>query len=144
MGVVKGERKESKVEFDNTYFKVFEDAVRLCKCNFGCKEETLTEYLGFILSMKTAVMESVNELGRCIRIANSIYPTCEQERQLRRINQDKAIGLCFDLITKYQLIMKLLKINDNKFLTDIKHIEHEINCLKSWRSSDNKRFKNLG
>ena len=77
-------------------------------------------------------------------MANSIYPKTKVEFEERRINQDKAIGLCFDLLTKYQLVMNTLKVKDDKYTVEIKNISHEINCIKSWRASDNKRFKDLG
>lgn len=84
------------------------------------------------------------ELGTYIRIANSIYPVYQSELEERRLAQDKAIGLCFDLLTKYQLAMHTLKVKDDKYTVEIKHIIHEINCIKKWRMSDSNRFKNLG
>lgn len=144
LGVVKGDRRESKVEFDNTYFKIYEDCVRLTSNNFGAKEEIALKYAQYTYSTKKNVLKIVNDIGTNIRIANSIFPTCVEELRERRISQDKAIGLCFDLLTKYQLVMKMLKIKDDKYIIEIKNIIHEINCLKSWRTSDNKRFKNLG
>lgn len=144
MSVAKGDRKQSKVEFDNAYFKVYEDCVRLSMSNFGGKENLIEQYSQYIQVMKQETLSTTCEIGRQIRIANSIYPTCKLESETRRVAQDKAIGLCYDLLTKYQLIMKILQVNDNKYVEDIKHIQHEINCLKSWRTSDNKRFKNIG
>lgn len=144
MSVPKGERRESKVEFDNTYFKIFEDCVRLSVKGFGGREDLIKEYEPYVQTMQKEVITTVSEIGRNIRIANSIYPTCKAEYEIRRISQEKAIGLCYDLLTKYQLVMKILKVKDNKYVEEIKNIRHEINCLKSWRSSDNKRYKDLG
>jgi len=45
MSVVKGDRKESKVEFDNTFFKVFEDCVRLTENGFGAKTDNYAHYI---------------------------------------------------------------------------------------------------
>ena len=141
MGVPIGDRKESRVEFDNTYFKVYEDAVKLTLLNFGGKDELKETYSQYIQVMSQEVLETVSQMGRYIRIANAIFPTNRLELEERRLAQDKAIGLCFDLLTKYQLIMKLLKVSDNKYVGEINNIRHEINCLKRWRTSDNKRFK---
>ena len=143
MAVNKSDRKESKVEFDATYFKVYHDAVNLIENNFRAKGRQ-AERKGYIGYMASAIMKSVTELGTYIRIANSIYPIYKSELEERRIAQEKAIGLCFDLLTKYQLVMTELKISDDKNTNEIKHVVHEINCLKKWRTSDNKRFNKLG
>ena len=37
----KGNGKESKVEFDNNYFKIYTDYMRLKSNNFGVKNEML-------------------------------------------------------------------------------------------------------
>ena len=94
--------------------------------------------------MASSIMKSVTDMGTYIRIANSIYPVYKEELIERRIAQEKAIGLCFDILTKYQLTMTELKVKDDKYVEEIKHLIHEINCLKKWRSSDKDRFKNLG
>lgn len=143
MSVSKPDRRESKVEFDATYFKVYDDAVKLVENNFGAKKEQ-AERKSYIGYMASAIMKSVTALGTFIRIANSIFPICKEELVERRIAQEKAIGLCFDMLTKYQLVMTELKVPDDKYVNEIKHLIHEINCLKKWRTSDNKRFNNLG
>lgn len=144
MPVAKGNRKESKVEFDNTYYKIHDDAVKLIENHLGAKGEIKESHKYYIRSVSNAIYKSVCEMGTYIRIANSIYPKYQSELEERRIAQEKAIGLCFDLLTKYQLAMHTLKVSDDKYTIEIKHIIHEINCLKKWRTSDNKRFSNLG
>jgi len=52
MSVNKGDRKESKVEFDNTFFKIYEDCVRLTTNNFGAKDEVAVKYAQYTYSMK--------------------------------------------------------------------------------------------
>ena len=141
MSVNKVDRRESKVEFDNTYFKIHDDAVRLIGNGFGLKDESKRWYVNI---MSNAIMKATIELGTYIRIANSIYPIYKLELEERRIAQEKAIGLCFDIMTKYQLVMTELNIPDTKHTDTIRNIIHEINCLKKWRSSDNVRFKDLG
>ena len=144
MSVPKSKRKDSKVEFDNTYFKIYNDCILLIMNKFGAKGDIAQKYATYINAMSIDTLKTINEIGRQIRIANSIFPTCDIEYQERRLSQDKAIGLCYDLLTKYQIIMNILKVSDNKYVAEIEHIIHEINCLKSWRTSDNKRFKNIG
>lgn len=138
------DRRESKVEFDKTYFNVYDDAVNLIQNNFGADKKIREEKKNYIQVMSGQILRSVTDLGKYIRIANSIYPKYKSELEERRIHQDKAIGLCFDLLTKYQLIMTELKVPDNKYVQTIKNLDHEINCLKKWRESDHKRFSDLG
>lgn len=143
MSVNKVDRRESKVEFDNNYFRIYDDAIKIIKYNFGADKKRREEYKDYIRVMSIKVLEIVTDLGTHIRIANSIYPTYQSELEERRIEQDKAIGLCYDLMTKYQLIMRELRVKDDKYVQEIKNLIHEINCLKKWRTSD-KRFTNLG
>lgn len=141
--VVKSRRRESKVEFDNTYFKIYDDCVRLIENHLGAKGKVREERQTYIQVMSRQLLTSVCEIGTHIRIANSIYPICQVEFDERRTEQEKAIGLCYDVLTKYQLIMHELKIPDDKNVDVIRNVVHEINCLKKWRTSDNKR-KNVG
>ena len=52
----------------------------------------------------------------------------------------RAIGLCYSILTNYQLVMKRFNIDDNKYEADVKAIKHFINSIKNWRKSDS-RFK---
>ena len=144
MSVHKGDRHQSKVEFDNTYFKIYDDCVRLIENQLGAKGEIRESRQLYIRVMSDRIFKSVCDIGTYIRIANSIYPIYQSELEERRLAQEKAIGLCYDVMTKYQLVMHELKVPDDKHTDEIKHLIHEINCLKKWRTSDNKRFNNLG
>lgn len=144
MSVPKPDRKESKVEFDNAYFRLYSDAMRLISLNFGADKEQLEMHKHYIKVMSVHVLEVVNDIGKYIRIANSIYPIYKSELEQRRIAQDKAIGLCYELLTKYQLVMNYLYVKGDKYTIEIKNVIHEINCLKKWRTSDNKRFRDIG
>lgn len=139
----KGNGKESKVEFDNNYFKIYADYMRLKSNNFGVKNEMLEKHSDDIRTSSEEILKVIYNIGTYIRIANSIYPVYQSELEERRLAQEKARGLCFDLLTKYQLIMYVFQIPDDKYTNEIKNIIHEINCLKKWRNSDTKRFKNL-
>lgn len=142
MSVPKGKRNESKVEFDNTYCQLYKDAVRLINCQFGASEKVRESYTLYIQEMSRKILDLVVEIGKHIRIANSIYPQTRMEYETRRTEQGIAIGLCFDLLTQYQLIMYTLGAKDNKYVNEAKTLIKEINCLKKWRTSDN-RFKDL-
>lgn len=142
MAVPKGKRNESKVEFDNTYCQLYKDAVRLINCQFRASEKIRENYALYIQEMSRKILDLVVEIGKHIRIANSIYPQTRMEYETRRTEQGIAIGLCFDLLTQYQLIMYTLGAKDNKYVNEVKILIKEINCLKKWRTSDN-RFKDL-
>ena len=141
MSVKKHDRKESKVEFERAYFTIHDDAIRLIKCSFGGDKEKREAYKDYLHVVSRKVLADIMDIGTEIRIANSIYPRMDEELTERRIHQEKAIGMCYDLLTKYQLIMHTVGTKDDKHVEEIGHIMHEINCLKKWRTSDNKRFK---
>lgn len=142
--VKKGDRKRSKSEFDNNYFAIHDDFIKLKENNLGVKGDLFEKYKTYIEKTENEILEIIFHIGTYIRIANSIYPMCQMELEERRLAQKKAIGLCYDLMTKYQIVMCALKVPDDKYTNEIKHIIHEINCLKSWRKSDASRFKDLG
>lgn len=141
--VRKHEKNESKVEFDNNYFKIHNDAILLIKNNFGAKGSLAKVNEKYIDMMGDKVLDIIFDIGTNIRIANSIYPRTRKELSVRRLHMDKAIGLCYDLLTKYQLTMEFLGVADDKYTIETGHLVHEINCIKKWRASDNKRFSNL-
>ena len=143
MSVNVGDRNESKIEFDNTYFKIHDDAIGLIGNSLGSKKELKESHKYYIDICSKKVLDIIMDIGTNIRMANSIFPTTPEELETRRLHQDMAIGLCYDLMTKYQLIMRTLRVEENKYTNEIKNLLHEINCLKKWRTSDNKRKKDL-
>ena len=144
MSVSKHDRKESKTKFDAVYFRIYDDAVFLTENNFGATNAMIEKRKLYIANMRQDVMKIVLDINTHIRIANSIFPQCKSEYEERRIYQDKAIGLCYALLTKYHLVMDTLRINGNKYVQSIKNVQHEINCLKKWRESNYKQFGHLG
>ena len=92
--------------------------------------------------MSYKILDLVVDIGMHIRIANSIYPKTRLEYETRRTEQGIAIGMCYNLLTQYQLVMHSLGVKDNKFCNESQLIIKEINCLKKWRTSDN-RFSNI-
>ena len=142
MSVVKGKRNESKVEFDNLYINIYRDAVRLINNQFGANERTREIYATYIREMSYKILDLVVDIGMHIRIANSIYPKTRLEYETRRTEQGIAIGMCYNLLTQYQLVMYTLGAKDDKFRNESDLVIKEINCLKKWRTSDN-RFSNI-
>ena len=72
--------------------------------------------------------------------ANSIYPTCIEEYNERRLLQDKAIGCCRALLTQFQIITYVLNgyVKVDKYKRYIDMVNQEIRLLKGWRAKGNK------
>lgn len=62
MSVNKSDRRESKVEFDNIYFKVYDDAIKIIQNKFGAKDVE-AERTGYINYMASSIMKSVTDMG---------------------------------------------------------------------------------
>lgn len=77
--VAEADRRTSKSQFDETYFKIHRDCVKIINNGFGGKETLKIEYAQYIASMTKEVLATVFDIGRNIRIANSIFPTCKAE-----------------------------------------------------------------
>lgn len=139
MSVPKSKRTSSNYEFEIIYRKVVKDIDILINNNFYRKT---TQYDIFLHNRSKNLDRLANDLIYYIKISNSIYPTCQSEYEERRINIDKAIGICFAIITEYERITNSLELPDDKYVSYIQNISHLINSLKNWRKSDN-RFKQL-
>lgn len=92
----------------------------------------------FIEDERKAVVEALRSITREVYIANSTYPTCEEELIERRIHQDEAIGHCYDLTQELQYAIETLPVDVNTYLRFGEMIQAEINLIKGWRKSDNK------
>ena len=138
MSVVKSNRSESKIEFENTYFKLADSVDNLVEHNFYASTELITRNETFLKIRCESLEKLTDDLLFHIKIANSIYPTCITEWEERRTTIGKAIGICYAILTHYQRIMNRLKISDNKYVDDILIVGKMINSLKAWRKSDNK------
>ena len=145
MSVKVADRKPSKINYEDNYYRIVDDANRLIEHNFGGDRKMLQVFPTYVKEQKEAIMSNILEIGTCIRKASSIvYPVNMEEVNRRRSYQDDAIGLCFDTLTKYQLTMKILLVRDDKYINEIINLINEIEYLKSWRTSDYGRFKNVG
>ena len=141
--VPKGERNQSKQEFDAIHYRIHDEAVNMIELNFHAQKEIAEQNQDYIRAAGKSLMASVWELVFHIKVANSLYPTTPEELTERRIAQDKAIGVCFQILALYEMALHKLKVKDDLGVLEIKTLRHQINAIKSWRSSDNKRFKNL-
>lgn len=105
------------------------------------KNEAFDEW--FVVQERDLIIECMHSLNEHIYVANSIYPTCQEELTERRIHQDIAIGQCYRLIQELQYAIETLPVNVNVYLRFAEDIEKEISLIKGWRKSDNKFKKNF-
>ncbi len=143
MSVVKSKRSKSKIEFEMLYFQVADGVDNLVENDFYADDELVKRNRVF-LDMRNQTLEKLtDDLLYHIKIANSIFPTCMLELEERRISMDKAIGICYAILTNYQRIMNRLRVPDDKYTLTIKNVICLINSLKAWRKSDNKLKSSL-
>ena len=143
MSVPAGRRTKSKEEFDAQQYRIHDDAEDMIENKFHAKKDTAMLYADYIDGATKALRASVWKMIEHIKIANALYPTTHEELVERRLHQDKAIGLCANMTTLYEIVMRRLKVPDDYGVNEIKNIETQMNSIKNWRSSDNKRFKHL-
>lgn len=141
--VPKGKQKPSKQEFDSIYYQIHDEAVDAIELKFHAKADVAEKNAGYIKTASDALMQSVFDMIFHIKVANALYPTTPEELSERRIEQEKAIGICFDILTIYELAMHKLKVKEDLCAGNLKTVRHEINAIKAWRTSDNKRYRNL-
>lgn len=92
----------------------------------------------FIYDERQVIVDCLREITKHVFIANSIYPTCEEEYIQRRLHQDEAIGQCYRLTQELQYAIETLPVDVNTYLQFGEAIQTEINLIKGWRKTDNK------
>lgn len=93
----------------------------------------------FVEFEREAIVKILNELVYHITFANSIYAVKDFEFDLRRKDQDAAISCCYCLYQELQYIRQTFCIDLNKWQSIFDMIDKEVDLLKDWRQSDNKR-----
>ena len=92
----------------------------------------------FIEDERKTIVNCLRAITREVYIANSIYPTVQEELTERRLHQDRAIGLCYTLTQELQYAIETLPVDVNQYLRFGEMIQAEVNLIKGWRKSDNK------
>lgn len=119
------------------YFNLADGLDNLIENYFWADYDVIQQHKLFIKSRAEAIERLTDELVYHIKIANSIYPTCNAELEERRVEMGKAVGSCYAILTNLQRVMMRLRIPDNKYTNDVKNVTKMINSLKAWRKSDN-------
>lgn len=96
----------------------------------------------FIEDERKVIVNCLRAITREVYIANSIYPTLQEELAERRLHQDRAIGLCYTLTQELQYAIETLPVDVNQYLRFGEMIQTEVTLIKGWRKSDNK-FKGV-
>ena len=144
MSVVKSKRNQSKVEFESIFFQLVDGIDNLVEHDFYAEGMLAVKNKTFLEIRCRTLEDMTDKLIYHIKIANSIYPQCIAEWEERRVEQGKAIGTCYAILTNMQRIMMRLRIPDNKYTLDIRNVMRMVNSLKAWRKSDNKLKTKLG
>jgi hypothetical protein len=92
----------------------------------------------FIEDERKVIVNCLRAITREVYIANSIYPTVQEELTERRLHQDRAIGLCYTLTQELQYAIETLPVDVDQYLRFGEMIQTEVNLIKGWRKSDNK------
>ena len=70
-----------------------------------------------------------------ITAANTIYPTTEQEVELRRTHQTGAVIVCEQLIQHLQWVVDTLPVKVSSLEDIVEMINKEVALLKAWRKT---------
>lgn len=97
----------------------------------------------FVEFERDVMIKLLHDLIANITSANSIYAVHEFEFDLRREYQDKAIINCYQLCQELQYIAESFNTNLNTTTRLLDAIEKEVDLLKGWRQSDNKKRKQM-
>ena len=151
--VIKNKRNLSDFEFSRNLIKLRKEMTDLLLRDFGLKknkpkedEEASDDYPEWlIIEMRKSIFDYLREIGKYICLGNSIFPTTWDEFKERRAAQNRAIGLCFGLLSEMQYIIDALsgRVDVSKYMPFVDTINREIALLKGWRKSGNKLKKFL-
>lgn len=93
----------------------------------------------FVRFEREIIVKILQDLIIHITKANSIYVQTAHEYELRRGYQTQAIGDCYCIYQELQYIVSIFSTDLNRFIPMLEKIEREIDLLKGWRQSDNKK-----
>ena len=145
MSVLKPFRNESDFKVISKAFDIRKELTTYVLRDFAVdgKLDYMEQY--FLNDERTEILHDARAAHAQLEMANSIYITCREEYEERRLYQDKAIGFYMRLIQELRYVVDTLrgKINVNKYDRAIQMIYAEIGLIKKWRQSDNKIKKKL-
>lgn len=108
----------------------------LSRCELDWPKWVVEKLRDNIWTLLTDMMTSITR-------AYTIFATNKAEANERRLNQDRAIACCENLLKELELAIDILPVDANKYKTQVSMITEEIMLLKGWRKSNNKRMKEI-
>lgn len=89
------------------------------------------------------ILQLLKDMLNHITIANTIRPAepnYDYWFNLRRQHQQMAIAACFEMVQAIQTAARNLPVDYEKLMPYAQQLRAEIELLKAWRKSDNKRY----
>lgn len=134
---------KAEKRLEKRYGKPFEELDEKQQATYTRQKRRWDAFDGwFIEDERKTIVNCLRAITREVYIANSIYPTVQEELTERRLHQDRAIGLCYTLTQELQYAIETLPVDVNQYLRFGEMIQTEVNLIKGWRKSDNK-FKGV-
>lgn len=84
-----------------------------------------------------------SDIERELCAADAIFPRTKRDFRLRREYQNKALSSCKMAKDELNQIADYFDVDISVFKESVLLLDKEINLIKAWRRSDNKRFKAL-
>ena len=113
MSVPKSRRKKSSVDFEMVYLRLVDGIDELMAHDFFAEGLLADKNRTFLQIRCESLQRYTDDLLQYIKMANSIYPQCLAELDERRLAQDKAIGVCYAILTVLQRILMRLRVNSS-------------------------------
>ncbi|MCC8047307.1 MAG: hypothetical protein LIP12_17775 [Clostridiales bacterium] len=127
-------------QFGGKPYEELDDTQKIAYAKRKQKELAFIEW--FVPDERKTIISVLRNIGRCIHMANSIYPQYMSELEERRKQQDYALGWCDALSQELQYTIETLPVDINKYTRFADMIKQEIALIKGWRKNDN-RFKKI-
>ena len=133
MSVLKRNRSESQLEFYNTATLIRSELTR-----FVMNDKIVPKRWRpvFTFPMVAHVLSMMDN----ITAANTIYPHCLREAEMRRDYQTKAIISVEQIFQLLQFLLTTLPVNANKFQPVTELLVKEAQLLRGWRKTDYAKF----
>ena len=135
MSVPKSERDISTKEFVEMYFLMYDKVTDSVEVHFRVSDIEYEQHKIYIDTNSKDLYSLCDEILKQIRLSEA----CAENKALQYIKErsltlylTKAIGLCYTLLSQYQLILRKLHVNDDDFIENIKSI---INLKESLENS---------
>lgn len=133
MSVIKSKRSESEMEFIHTARQLQIHTIK--KCTGFPKRYTF-----YVSQPLAACATRIHEYVKC---ANSIYPTNQQDAQIRREYLIRANAELNSMVSQLEIANELFGIEGSKMQFWMDLVDKEIRLVKGTMKKDKERYKEL-